>query len=181
MWPTTLGFPWLTDASPQSLPPSSHGLLLVCLCVCVSSCKGTSHVGFRTHPHGLIFTHQRTNMQTYNDQTVDENRTLTHTWQSIQGANPLQDSISDPLNLALRLACFSLSHSLFSFYSKWYSMPPKDAHYRQNTRHTALKSSACLLHQMWYTAQWEWQLTSLTPGGPGAMPNMYRCLTNICG
>lgn len=27
-----LGVPWLTDASPQSLPSSPHGVLRVCLC-----------------------------------------------------------------------------------------------------------------------------------------------------
>lgn len=40
------GIPWFVSASPQSLPSSSHGILLLCLCVQISTLhKETSHFG----------------------------------------------------------------------------------------------------------------------------------------
>jgi len=45
------GVPWFIEASPQSLPPSSHGILPVYLCTQMSPLyKDTSHFGLRTHP-----------------------------------------------------------------------------------------------------------------------------------
>ena len=50
--------PWLIDISLQSLPLSSHGILPMCLylCLCLFSYKETSPIGSKANPNDSILT-----------------------------------------------------------------------------------------------------------------------------
>ena len=55
-WLTIFGIPWLVDASLQSLPASSHGLLPVYLCSSFPFSKTHSPSWIKTHLNDLILT-----------------------------------------------------------------------------------------------------------------------------
>ena len=53
----TFRVPWLVDTSPSSLPSCSHGIVPVCVCLCVHISplhKDTSHIGLRPKLMTLI-------------------------------------------------------------------------------------------------------------------------------